>query len=135
VGVPRVPADLALHACTALLTLERDVQDEWQFVKTPKREKIKFSPKLIADGEALREAALAGCGVIRVCAWEIADQLQSGTLLPLLPDWQCLGGLPIVAIYRKTRPTQHRIHALLQHLTEEFRPHDKVIGKRISPAT
>jgi len=82
-GIPRLPADLAPHACTALLTLERDVQDEWQFAKQNKREKIKFAPKLIADGEALREAALAGCGVIRVLAWEIADQLRSGALLQL----------------------------------------------------
>lgn len=126
-GVPRVPVDLASHACTALLTLERDVQDEWQFVKKNKREKIKFSPKLIADGEALREAALAGCGVIRVLAWEIADQLRSGALLQLLPDWECLGGLPILAIYRRTRPVQPRINALLQHLTKEFRPYDGVV--------
>lgn len=128
-GVPRAPADLAQHTCTALLTLERDVQDEWQFVKQGKREKFKFTPTLIADGEALREAALAGCGVIRVLAWEIADQLRSGTLTQLLPDWECLGGLPIVAIYRKTRPTQSRINALLQHLAKEFRPHDNVIGR------
>lgn len=133
-GIPRVPADLASHACTALLTLERDVQDEWQFVKQSKREKIKFTPKLIADGEALREAALAGCGVIRVCAWEIADQLRSGVLVQLVPDWECLGGLPIVAIYRKTRPTQSRINALLQHLGKEFRPHNNVIERK-SPRT
>ena len=126
-GVPRVPADFAAHDCTALLTLERDVQDEWQFVKRNKTEKIKFAPKLIADGEALREAALASCGVIRVCAWEIADQLQSGALVQLLPDWECLGGLPIVAIYRKMRPTRSRIGALLQHLTTEFRPYDNVV--------
>jgi DNA-binding transcriptional LysR family regulator len=132
-GIPRVPADLASHACTALLTLERDVQDEWQFAKPNRREKIKFAPKLIADGEALREAALAGCGVIRVCAWEIADQLRSGALLQLLPDWECLGGLPIVAFYRKTRPTQRRINALLQHLTREFRPYDNVIGQARLP--
>jgi DNA-binding transcriptional LysR family regulator len=127
-GVPRLPADFAAHDCTALLTLERDVQDEWQFVKRNKSEKIKFAPKLIADGEALREAALAGCGVIRVLAWEIDDQLRSGALSQLLPDWECLGGLPIVAIYRKMRPTQSRINALLQHLTKEFRAHDNVIG-------
>jgi len=127
-GIPRVPADFVSHTCTALLTLERDVQDEWQFVKLNKREKIKFAPKLIADGEALREAALAGCGIIRVCAWEIADQLRSGALVPLLPDWDCLGGLPIVAIYRKTRTTQPRIHTLLQHLAKEFQPYENVIG-------
>jgi DNA-binding transcriptional LysR family regulator len=128
-GVPRVPADLASHTCTALLTLERDVQDEWQFAKQSKREKIKFTPKLIADGEALREAALASCGIIRVCAWEISDQLRSGELVHLLPDWECLGGLPIVAIYRKIRSTQHHINALLQHLTRAFRPHDSSIER------
>ena len=127
-GTPRLPADFAKHDCTALLTLERDVQDEWQFVKRGKSEKIKFTPKLIADGEALREAALAGCGVIRVCAWEIDDQLRSGALWQLLPDWECLGGLPIVAIYRKMRATQSRINTLVQHLTTEFRIYDNVIG-------
>jgi len=134
-GTPRVPADLAPHACTALLTLERDVQDEWQFVRHNKREKIKFTPKLIADGEALREAALSGCGVVRVLAWEIADQLRSGSLLQLLPDWDCLGGLPIVAIYRKSRPTQSRINAMLQHFTRELRPYDNVVVPTKLPTT
>jgi DNA-binding transcriptional LysR family regulator len=134
-GTPRMPSDLASHSCTALLTLERDVQDEWQFVKQDKRERIKVSPRLIADGEALREAALAGCGVIRVLAWEIADQLRSGALSHLLPDWECLGGLPVVAIYRKTPPTQPRISALLQHLAKELRSHDNVISRAKSPET
>src|SRR5262245_48948230 len=105
------------------------------FVRPNKREKVKFTPNLIADGEALREAALAGCGIIRVLAWEIADQLRSGTLVQLLPDWECLGGLPIVAIYRKTRPTQSRINAFLQHLTREFRPYDNAIGPSKSIAS
>lgn len=126
-GFVREPADLAQHACTALLTLERDVQDEWLFAKGNRREKISFTPKLTADGEALREAALAGCGIIRVCAWEIADELRSGRLIQLLPDWECLGGLPIVGIYRKSRSTLPRVNALLQHLAREFQPHDKVI--------
>jgi DNA-binding transcriptional LysR family regulator len=132
-GVPRTPADLAQHACTALLTLERDVGEEWQFAKPSKREKIRFTPNLIADGEALREAALAGCGVIRVLACAIADELKSGELRQVLPDWDCLGGAPIVAIYRKTRPTQTRINAFLQHLAREFRPYDNVIGGIKSP--
>jgi DNA-binding transcriptional LysR family regulator len=126
-GMPHVPADFSGHACTALLTLERDVQDEWQFVKQGRREKLKFSAKLIADGEALREAALAGCGVVRVLAWEIADELQSGALVRLLPDWECIGGLPIVAIYRKTEPTLSRINTLVKHLALEFKPHNNTI--------
>src|SRR4029453_12424840 len=38
---------------------------------------LKFTPKLTADGEALREAALASCGIIRTYACNIDDQLRS----------------------------------------------------------
>jgi len=123
-GIPRTPADLAQHACTGLLTLERDVQDEWQFVRPDNREKIKFTPKLIADGEALREAGLAGCGIIRALACNIEDEMRSGALVQVLPDWVCLGGLPIVAIYQKTRATLPRVNAFVRHLAHEFRRHD-----------
>lgn len=123
-GFPRTPADLGLHACAAVLTLERDVQDEWQFSKPSRRERIKVAPTIIADGEALREGALAGCGIVRVLACNVDDELRSGALSRLLPDWVCGGGLPIVAIYRKTRPALPRINALLQHLAQAFRRYD-----------
>lgn len=128
-GVPLEPNELASHACMALLTLERDVQDEWHFAKKGERKTFRFTPRLITDGEALREAALAGSGVIRVLAWEIVDQLRSGALVQVLPDWECFGGLPIVAIYRKAKQTQPRINALLQHLAKEFQPFDNVIAQ------
>jgi DNA-binding transcriptional LysR family regulator len=120
VGIPRVPADLSQHCCAALLTLERDVQDEWQFAKREKREAIEFTPKLIADGETLREAALAGRVIIRNLACNIEDEIRSGALLQVLADWKCLGGLPILAIYRKSRPTQHRVKAFVWHLAQAF---------------
>jgi LysR family transcriptional regulator, regulator for bpeEF and oprC len=75
-GAPRVPADLLRHACIAHVTLERDLQDEWSFVKSQVRQKVKFVPKLLLQGvDALREAGVAGCGIIvtganfRATAW------------------------------------------------------------------
>jgi DNA-binding transcriptional LysR family regulator len=119
-GVPRVPADLAQHACLALLTLERDVQDEWQFARSGAREKIKFSPMLTTHGDELREAGLAGCGIVRLLACNVEDELRSGALLRVLPDWESLGGLSIVATYRKTRPTLSPVNAFVAHLAEAF---------------
>jgi LysR family transcriptional regulator for bpeEF and oprC len=119
-GVPRTPADLARHACVALLTLERDVQDEWQFARSGTRQKVKIAPKLIAHGDALREAGLAGCGIIRLLACSVEEEIRSGALLRILPDWECLGGTSIVAIYRKTRPTSSRVNAFVQHLAQAF---------------
>jgi DNA-binding transcriptional LysR family regulator len=129
-GVPRMPADLARHACLALLTLERDVQDEWQFAKSDAREKIKFAPTLIAHGEELREAGLAGCGIVRLLACHVEDEMRSGALVQVLPDWECLGGLPIVAIYRKTRPTLSPVTAFVGHLAQAFQRYDNKLPVR-----
>ena len=84
------------------------------------REKIKFTPTLTAYGDELREAALAGCGIVRLLACHVEDEIRSGALLPVLPDWECLGGLPIVAIYRKTSPALSPVNAFVGHLAQAF---------------
>lgn len=128
--VPRAPADLARHACLALLTLERDVHDEWQFARRGAREKFKFASRLTAHGDELREAALAGCGIVRLLACHVEDELRSGALVQLLPDWECLGGLPIVAIYRKTKPRLSAINSFVSHLAHAFRRYNDVVPRR-----
>ena len=124
-GVPRTPADLPRHACLALLTLERDVHDEWQFTRTAERKRVKFAPTVTAHGDELREAALAGCGIVRLLACHVEEEIRSGSLLRVLPDWDCLGGMPVVAIYRKTRPTLSPVSAFVEHLVLSFRQYDK----------
>jgi DNA-binding transcriptional LysR family regulator len=125
-GVPRIPSDLLHHACIAHLSLERDVQDEWQFAKSHVRQKIKFVPKLLAqDSDALREAAVAGCGIIRTLACHLVDELRSGALVPVLPDWECSGPPPsVVAVYRKTNPMPPQLSAFVGHLTRDFQPYN-----------
>jgi len=121
-GSPKSPGDLLRHTCIALLTAERDVQNEWSFVKSQMRRKIKFAPILVVDGtEALREAAVAGCGIIRSLVCHIEDELGSGSLIELLPDWECIGAPPMVAIYRKNRTMPPQVRLFVQHLTKEFR--------------
>ena len=128
--MPRVPADLAGHACLALLTLERDVHDEWLFARPGVREKIRFASKVTAHGDELREAALAGCGIVRLLACHVEGELRSGALVQLLPDWECLGGLPIVGIYRRTKPCLSPVNALVGHLAHAFRRYNDVIPVR-----
>ena len=128
-GIPRAPSDMARHTCLALLTMERDVQDEWQFAKGDRRERVKFTPSLTAYGEELREAALAGCGIVRLLECHVADELRSGALVRILPDWECIGGLPIVAIYRKQRPTLSRVNAFVRHLADVL-PGKGRVGKQ-----
>lgn len=124
-GMPRVPSDLLHHACVGFLTLERDVQDEWHFAKSRVRQRIKFTPKLLAHGiEALRESGLAGCGIIRLLACHVDEELRAGQLVPILAEWECIGAPPIMAIYRKTRPSRSHVRVFVRHLADTFRPYD-----------
>jgi len=120
-GVPREPTDLLRHECAAFLTMERDIQDEWQFLKSQTREKVKITPKLIAQGhDALREAGVAGCGIIRISISSIEDELRARKLVPVLADWECTGVQPFVAIYRKTRPMRPQVNAFVGYLKKAF---------------
>jgi DNA-binding transcriptional LysR family regulator len=123
-GTPVTPNDLAGHACVALVTLERDVQNEWPFSKTGVVHKVKFFPKLLVQGEALREVALAGCGIIRLLACHVQDELLSGDLVQILADWNCGSSPAIVALYRNAKQTRPRVSAFVQHLVQAFRPYN-----------
>jgi DNA-binding transcriptional LysR family regulator len=125
-GTPRLPADLARHACIAHLSLERDVQVEWQFLKSQSRQKVRFVPRLFVHGiDALREAGLAGCGIVRLNTWAVDDELRSGRLVRVLPDWECPGAPPTVAIYRKTKPMPPQLSLLVGYLLTAFQRFDR----------
>jgi hypothetical protein len=51
-----------------------------QFAKPGAREKVKFASRLTAHGDELREAALAGCGIVRLLACHVEDELRTGAL-------------------------------------------------------
>jgi LysR family transcriptional regulator for bpeEF and oprC len=124
-GQPRTPHDLLGHSCIAHISLERDVQTEWQFVKARARINVKFAPKLMVHGiDALREAALAGCGIIRSNPWTIDDEISSGRLLHILPEWETPTAPPLVAIYRKSRPMLPQVTAFVRYVATAFRRYD-----------
>src|SRR5262249_23919454 len=103
-GTPQKPTDLLQHACIAHVTLERDIHDEWQFARPHARQRVRFSPKLMIQGvDGLREASVAGCGIIRMVGWNVEEELRSRKLVRILSDWECTGTPPTVAIYRKTQ--------------------------------
>lgn len=113
--------------------MERDVHDEWQFAKRGARERIKFTSRLTAHGDDLREVALAGCGLVRLLGCHVEDELRSGALVQVLPDWECLGGLPIVAIYRKARSTLSPVNAFGSHLARATTMSPRCVPSRPSP--
>lgn len=122
IGPPKIPGDLLRHACMAHVCLEHDFANEWRFAKSNERQKIRFVPRLRIQGiDAVCEAAIAGCGIARMLAVNIEDELRSSLLMPVLSDWECTGAPPILAIYRKTRPAVPQVGAIIRYLADAFR--------------
>lgn len=88
-GHPRVPSDLAQHNCLALMFAAGPERD-WWFPRPDHKgiERISVRGRLdVNGGMALREAALAGLGVILQPQMLLQDDLDAGRLVRLFPDW------------------------------------------------
>jgi DNA-binding transcriptional LysR family regulator len=93
-GLPRAPADLRAHD-TLLYSYGADA-NEWRMDGPAGPASIDITPRLRSNNSlALRAAALAGAGVLRVPAFVVGDDLAAGRLLPVLPDWR----LPMLGIH------------------------------------
>jgi hypothetical protein len=48
----------------------------------------------------------------------------------VLPNWECTGAPPMIAIYRKTRPMIPQVSVFVQHLANALRRYDLAVGAR-----
>ena len=119
-GAPRVPADLAHHACLNYTNLPRP--DLWRFFDADGREEVvQVSGPLATDnGEAMLPALVAGLGIARLPEFIVAQELAAGRLVSILDDWN--GGplaLHIVTPPGKLRPA--RVETLIALLADRLR--------------
>ena len=82
VGTPLTPSDLTRH--TLIVGPAGRNSEGWSFRKSGKSTSIRIQGRFIINAtEAATAAAVAGLGICYV-----RSELQSGTLLRLLPDWE-----------------------------------------------
>lgn len=81
---------------------------------------IHFTPRLITtDMLALREAAMAGVGVVQLPILMVKDQLASGALVRVLQEWEPRREV-IHAVYPSRRGLLPSVKTLVDFLTEEY---------------
>ncbi|PLS21293.1 LysR family transcriptional regulator [Neptunicoccus cionae] len=87
-GTPETPAQLTDHRFLAWIDLEP------RELIGPDKEVFKLDPAtmtcrtIVNDGDAQREATLAGAGLSINSLWSVSEELASGRLVRLLPDWK-----------------------------------------------
>ncbi|WP_316156080.1 LysR family transcriptional regulator [Cupriavidus sp. BIC8F] len=100
--LPRRPEDLEALPWLALRTFYRN-EIVLQNTQTQARQGIAFQPRMSTDSlYALHSATRLGLGVAVGSAWIFADDIASGRLLHLLPQWQA-DPLPIYLVYPHAR--------------------------------
>jgi len=111
------PDDLAAHR------LINGSVSVWQFIKPAMAEGQKTAKKNVtvrsslqcANGNVAMRAALDGIGITRQPSYYLAEALERGSLIAILPNWQ-LESTALSLIYPKVRYAQPRIQVLVEYL-------------------
>jgi DNA-binding transcriptional LysR family regulator len=118
-GIPRVPADLEHHNC--LLYAYLSTGNEWSFRGPHSDIRVHVHGNFKANnGHSIREALLAGAGVALMPDWLVHEQIVSGKLTVLLPDF-APEPLEVNAVYPSGRHVSAKLRTFLDFLQQRFR--------------
>jgi DNA-binding transcriptional LysR family regulator len=118
-GHPETPADLLGHRCIGYTYAATG--DEWQLLDSHgKAHAVEVSCHMHTNnGETARAAALAGHGVIWQPTFLIGDDLRTGKLVRVLPDYR-LPDIDVLALYASRRHVSAKVRAAIDFLVEAF---------------
>ncbi len=120
-GAPETPDDLVHHCCLSYSNLA--ASDEWNFcTANGMRWPVEVRGRLrVNNGDALREAAIAGVGLIMSTTFLCGRDLQAGRLVSVLGDY-IAQNLAIHAVYPHSRHLSPKVRAFVDFLAENFGP-------------
>lgn len=115
-GTPQTPQDLKKHQCIGFSGLET-----WIFTTPNGQQSIKTQGQLkIDNGEAIRDACIAGMGITLMSTWCAHKQLDSGELVEILQEFPLLSNTAIWAVYPSARLLAPKVRAFIDYFVEHF---------------
>ena len=118
-GMPSHPRELAAHSCLRLKYWRH--HDRWHLLG-PGGEtcEVPVAGRFTADqGDALREAAIAGAGIVLQPEEALQTALGAGWLRPVLPDWS-FRTTPVHLVYAQDRRPTAKLRSAIDFLVERF---------------
>lgn len=100
-GRPSVPGDLLHHRCIRWRFSSGDIY-RWEFARHDEATTLDVKGPLTLDEPLLiREAVRAGAGIAYMGLFHVAEDIASGTLVPLLEEWS--PSYPGICLYYPSR--------------------------------
>lgn len=120
-GKPKLPNELRQHAC-AVIRQNQDDATLWTF-SAPGQPSVAVRVAAAMssnDGTVIKQWVLAGLGIMVRSEWDVAEELATGSLVRLLPDWS-LPMVDIVAVFRSRTGRVKRTTRFVQLLRAAMR--------------
>jgi len=112
------PADLSRHEC--LRYAIKELRDQWTFDGPQGRITVPVSGRYLVDsGEALLPLALAGFGIMLQPVELVAEALQGGQLVELLPQYSP-PGRPFHLLYSADRRMTPKLRSFIDFALQQF---------------
>lgn len=119
-GRPRRPADLASHDLLSYANVAAG--EQWRFRVGDRWETVRAGARLRSDnGDLLREAAVAGLGIVVLPSFIASEAIEAGELEVILRDFP-LKEVALWAVMPPGRSTTARVRALVDFLVDRFGP-------------
>jgi DNA-binding transcriptional LysR family regulator len=119
-GAPQTPQQLADHNC--LLFSYGAARHSWRLRAEGLAQEIEVRGSLhVNNAEMLRQAALGGLGLALLPGWLVRQDLEAGTLVPVLDGYQANPGemdVGIYAVYAANRRGSSKIRAFTEMLAQ-----------------
>lgn len=137
-GTPDTPQALAKHRCLTL-QLSSTPLDSWQLHGEHEVHTLTLDSPLCGDGYLARRWAIAGMGIALKSLFDVIDDLQSGRLVRVLPDYTA-GRFAIHAVFPSRRFPTARVRALHTVVASHFadraaRCHAWLGSRGVTPTT
>jgi DNA-binding transcriptional LysR family regulator len=119
-GVPETLEDLADHSC--LIYTQWVPRGAWRFKNRHGEFSVPVSGSFQATtGDALRIAAIHGCGLVQLATYVVGPDLKAGTLRAVLGTYEP-DPLPIHALYPHRRHLSATVRTFVEFLHARFQP-------------
>ena len=120
-GSPQAPQDLAKHP--ALFMMRTGVAPSWRLRHSKDATDevvVHLAPRLLSDDMVgLKQAAIAGVGIVALPAYVCRDEVRSGALRRVLPAWLA-GDSVLTALIPYRQGLLPCVRAFIAHLAAEF---------------
>ena len=124
-GLPRVPQDLREHRIIASSAGNFGIA--WRFSQAVGEHPLKVQPRLtVTTNDAAVEAALEGFGITRLLSYQVATELEAGSLEVLLAEFEPPPN-PVHIVHREGRYASAKVRAFIDLLAERLRA-DKALN-------